>query len=172
MQQKPFLYPMEEKKHFSQVTISEDASEFTQSAKEAYESVLKYAGASLKYDDVDKRIIANVRNGDYTADGSNGSEKGLIDKASDVGGWPEYKKETGPKDTDGDGIGNVPDYYSTLHDRKKVEDSRSLSALLKRPNRFAFILLGLILTVILLVVCLVLLLRKLVRKLRRRKKAR
>ena len=45
-------------------------------------------------------------------------------------------------------------------------------ALLKKPNRFTFILLGLILTVILLVVCLVLLLRKLVRKLRRRKKAR
>ena len=63
------------------------------------------------------------------------------------------------EDTDGDGIGNVPDYYNTLHDRKKVEDSRSLSALLKKPNRFAFILLGLILTVILLVVCLVLLLR-------------
>ena len=57
----------------------------------------------------------------------------------------------------------MPDYYNTLHDRKKVEDSRSLSALLKKPNRFAFILLGLILTVILLVVCLVLLLRKLVR---------
>ena len=65
----------------NEFTISEDASEFTQSAKEAYESVLKYAGASLKYDDVDKRIIANVRNGDYTANGSNGSEKGLIDKA-------------------------------------------------------------------------------------------
>ena len=61
----------------NEFTISEDASEFTQSAKEAYESVLKYAGASLKYDDVDKRIIANVRNGDYTADGSNGSEKAV-----------------------------------------------------------------------------------------------
>ena len=67
----------------NEFTISEDASEFTQSAKEAYESVLKYAGASLKYDDVDKRIIANVRNGDYTADGSNGSEKGLR-KASGI----------------------------------------------------------------------------------------
>ena len=74
------------------------------------------------------------------------------------------------EDTDGDGIGNVPDYYSTLHDRKKVEDSRSLSALLKKPNRFTFILLGIILTAVVLVVCLVLLLRKLVRKLRRRRK--
>lgn len=108
----------------NEFTISEDASEFTQSAKEAYESVLKYAGASLKYDDVDKRIIANVRNGDYTTDGSNGSEKGLIDKASDVGGWPEYKKETGPKDTDGDGI---PDEWETangLNPKSKADGSK------------------------------------------------
>ena len=76
------------------------------------------------------------------------------------------------EDTDGNGIGNVPDYYSTLHDRKKVEDSRSLGALLKKPNRFPFILLGVILTVILLVVVLVLLICKLVRKLRRRRKVR
>ena len=93
-------------------TITEDVSEFTQSAKDAYESVLNYAGASLKYDNVDKRIIANVRNGDFTADGSKGSEYGLIDKASDVGGWPEYKKENGPKDTDGDGI---PDEWETAN---------------------------------------------------------
>lgn len=108
----------------NEFTISEDASEFTQSAKEAYESVLKYAGASLKYDDVDKRIIANVRNGDYTADGSNGSEKGLIDKASDVDGWPEYKKETGPKDTDSDGI---PDEWETangLNPKSKADGSK------------------------------------------------
>ena len=108
----------------NEFTISEDASEFTQSAKEAYESVLKYAGASLKYDDVDKRIIANVRNGDYTADGSNGSEKGLIDKASDVGGWPEYKQENGPKDTDGDGI---PDEWETangLNPKSKADGAK------------------------------------------------
>lgn len=96
----------------SEFTIGEDASEFTQSAKDAYNSVLKYAGASLKYDNVDKRIIANVINGDYTANGSNGSEYGLIDKASDVGGWPEYQKGEGPKDTDGDGI---PDEWETAH---------------------------------------------------------
>ena len=66
----------------------------------------------MKYDNVDKRIIANVINGDYTANGSNGSEYGLIDKASDVGGWPEYQKVEGPKDTDGDGI---PDEWETAH---------------------------------------------------------
>ena len=60
----------------------------------------------------------------YTADGSNGSEKGLIDKASDVGGWPEYKKETGPKDTDGDGI---PDEWETangLNPKSKADGSK------------------------------------------------
>ena len=97
----------------------------------------------------------------------------LTENGKELKGWDAIARYMASfEDTDGDGIGNVPDYYNTLHDRKKVEDSRSLSALLKKPNRFTFILLGLILTVILLVVCLVLLLRKLVRKLRRRKKAR
>ena len=96
----------------------------------------------------------------------------LTENGKELKGWDAIARYMASfEDTDGDGIGNVPDYYSTLHDRKKVEDSRSLAALLKKPNRFAFILLGLILTVILLAVCLVLLLRKLVRKLRRRKKA-
>ena len=95
----------------------------------------------------------------------------LTENGKELKGWDAIARYMASfEDTDGDGIGNVPDYYSTLHDRKKVEDSRSLSALLKKPNRFTFILLGLILTVILLVVCLVLLLRKLVRKFRRRKK--
>lgn len=97
----------------------------------------------------------------------------LTENGKELKGWDAIARYMASfEDTDGDGIGNVPDYYNTLHDRKKVEDSRSLSALLKKPNRFTFILLGIILTIILLVVCLVLLLRKLVRKLHRKKKAR
>ena len=95
----------------------------------------------------------------------------LTENGKELKGWDAIARYMASfEDTDGDGIGNVPDYYSTLHDRKKVEDSRSLSALLKKPNRFTFILLGIILTAVVLVVCLVLLLRKLVRKLRRRRK--
>ena len=37
-------------------------------------------------------------------------------------------------DTDGDGIANVPAYYSTTHGRKLVDTSRSPLALLKNPN--------------------------------------
>ena len=108
----------------SEFTITDDAALFTQSASEAYKAVLLYAGASLKSDAVDRRIVDNVRNGDYTASGSNGSVLGLIDKATDVGGWPVYVKENAPVDTDGDGIANVPEYYETTHGRKVVGGSQ------------------------------------------------
>ena len=84
--------------------ITPDADEYTQSAQEAYEWVLNHAGASLVRDDVDARIVDNVRQGNYTAEGSNGSSNGLIDRAEDVGGWPDYALGTTPTDTDGDGM--------------------------------------------------------------------
>lgn len=113
--------------------ITEDMAEFTQTASQAYESVLKYAGASLNHDDVDKRIIANVNAGDYTAPGSNGSEYGLIDKATDVGGWPNYKKENGPTDSDGDGI---PDEWETKNglNPKSVADGAQYKLSKKYTN--------------------------------------
>lgn len=92
--------------------ITPDADTYTQSAQEAYQWVLDYAGASLVRDETDKRIVENVRNGDYTAEGSNGSSNGLIDRAEDVGGWPEYPQETAPTDSDGDGM---PDEWEESH---------------------------------------------------------
>ena len=65
---------------------------------------MAHAGASLVRDDVDARIVDNVRQGNYTAEGSNGSSNGLIDRAEDVGGWPDYAPGTAPADTDGDGM--------------------------------------------------------------------
>ncbi len=88
----------------TEYTISSDAADFTQSAQDAFESVLKCAGASLNRDAVDERVINNVRNGDFTADGGNGSQWGIIDNAIDVGGWPEYAAGTAVVDTDKDGI--------------------------------------------------------------------
>lgn len=71
-------------------------------------------------------------------------------------------------DTDGDGIANVPAYYSTTHGRKLVDTSRSPLALLKNPNKFTAVYAGLLAVAVLLIVLVVLLIRKLVKKDRRR----
>jgi len=78
----------------------------TQTAEKTYESVLNYAGASLKRDPVDERIIDNVRKGTFTADGSEGSKNGIIDSQKDVGGWPTLESIPAPKDSDDDGMPN------------------------------------------------------------------
>lgn len=71
-------------------------------------------------------------------------------------------------DTDGNGIANVPAYYSTTHGRKLVDTSRSPLALLKNPNKFTAVYAGLLAAAVLLIVLVVLLIRKLVKKARRR----
>jgi len=55
-------------------------------------------------------------------------------------------------DTDGDGIGNVPAKYGTIEGRKVVEDSKNLLDLVKNPNKFFFLITGVVLLVILIVV--------------------
>lgn len=71
-------------------------------------------------------------------------------------------------DADGDGIANVPAYYSTTHGRKLVDTSRSPLALLKNPNKFTAVYAGLLAVAVLLIVLVVLLIRKLVKKARHR----
>lgn len=88
--------------------VSTDAAEYTQSAQDAYEWVLKCAGASLKRDAVDARIVDEVRQGitHYTGGNTPVGEKtypGIIDRVSDTDGWPTYQG-TALKDTDHDGM--------------------------------------------------------------------
>ena len=109
-------------KSYTEFLISSDANEFTQSAVDAYEAVLSKAGVSTRRDAVDERIVNNVINGDYTAEGSNGSKWGIIDNANDVGGWPTYSKGTTQLDTDKDGI---PDYWEEKNGLDKNKDDSS-----------------------------------------------
>ena len=76
----------------------------TQSAKKAYQSVLKNAGCSSVRDVLDMRYVNETRTGRFTYKGSKGSTNGLIDSQNDVGGWPEYISLPAPKDTNHDGI--------------------------------------------------------------------
>lgn len=68
------------------------------------------------------------------------------------------------KDTDGDGIGNVPAKYANKEGRKVVEDSKNLGDLLKNPNKFFFLILALVLIVLTILVSVVVLVVKIIRK--------
>lgn len=76
----------------------------THTAAQAYEKILAHVGASLHRDAVDDRIVSEVKNGNYTYEGSNGSSNGLIDSQADTEGWPLYNSEEKPADTNNDGI--------------------------------------------------------------------
>lgn len=74
-------------------------------------------------------------------------------------------------DTDGDGIANIPAYYSEDHDRKVVENDKSLGALLKNPNRYAVMIVVVVVVVIVVVVLLIVLIIKLIRHITNKKRA-
>ena len=88
----------------------------TQSAEDAYKSVIASVGATApKLDYIDSRYISEVTNGKYTYTGSKQKLKGIIDSQNDSGGYPNssnFKGGTAPADTDGDGM---PDAWESAH---------------------------------------------------------
>jgi pectate lyase len=72
----------------------------TQSATGAYESVLKWAGASLKRDAADDRLVQGIRDRSHRR----------IDSQDEVGGWPELRSRPPRLDRDRDGM---PDQWET-----------------------------------------------------------
>lgn len=73
------------------------------------------------------------------------------------------------EDTDGDGIANIPEYYSEEQGRKVVDESASLSARLSHPNKFFAMIVGVIVLLILLVILLIVVIVKSVKRIRRKK---
>ncbi|MBQ3559592.1 MAG: bifunctional metallophosphatase/5'-nucleotidase [Agathobacter sp.] len=67
-------------------------------------------------------------------------------------------------DTNGDGVPNVPQVYATKEGRKVVEDSTNIMDLIKNPNMFTYIILGVVAVLIVLLVLLYLGFRKISRK--------
>lgn len=88
----------------------------TQSAEDAYNSVITSAGANKPgFDYIDSRYLKEVKNGTYTYTGSKDNLQGIIDSQTDVGGYPTnstFKGGTTPKDTDQDGM---PDAWESEH---------------------------------------------------------
>lgn len=110
-----------------------------QTAENAYEDVLKYAGASAVRDNTDKRIINDVRTGTATCEGTAYKENrgsrlknpalicGIIDSQTDTDGWPELKSLTPPDDSDHDGM---PDKWETAHglNPDNPDDGKTITA--------------------------------------------
>ena len=67
------------------------------------------------------------------------------------------------EDTDGDGIPNVPDYYEGKQGRKVIDDSKNIIDLIKNPNKYAGMIIGVVVVVIILLIAIILLIKKLVK---------
>jgi pectate lyase len=96
-----------------------------ESPQDAYNAVLAHAGCSKpKRDNIDRRIIEEVRNGTATY-GNNG----IITTPRDVGRWPNLQSGPVPVDSDHDGM---PDEWETAHgldpSNKDDGDKTNLSA--------------------------------------------
>lgn len=82
-------------------------------ADEAYDDVLANVGAvKPELDDIDKRILREVKDETYTFTGSKDKRKGIIDSQDDAGGYPTMKNGAPPQDSDRDGI---PDSWETKY---------------------------------------------------------
>ncbi|HSW07452.1 GDSL-type esterase/lipase family protein [Aquabacterium sp.] len=74
----------------------------TSTAAVAYSQVIAWAGAALKRDAVDQRLVDDVR-----------FRTGrIIDSQAEVGGWPALATRPAPADSDGDGL---PDDWERRH---------------------------------------------------------
>lgn len=98
-----------------------------QTAVDAYKAVLDSAGASIKRDAVDARIVNEVKNGTVTYNGSKTGLKGLIDSQSDVGGWPVLLQTAVPVDTDNDGMPDTWEIAKGLNPNVANANGRDLS---------------------------------------------
>lgn len=85
----------------------------TETAEQAFKSVLRSAGASLQRDFADKRIVDETNTGlEQFGTTFSGGGKGIIDSPEEVGGWPLLKQGKAPVDSDADGI---PDEWETAN---------------------------------------------------------
>jgi pectate lyase len=106
----------------------------TQSASDAFKDVMSYAGAGLRRDAVDRRIVEETRTGIETyGETFHGGKKGIIDSPFEVGGWPVLKQETAPIDSDNDGMADEWEALNGLNPDNQ-SDGNSYTLVKKNTN--------------------------------------
>ena len=74
-----------------------------ESAKKAYENVLKKAG-TIRRDAVERRVVEDVHSGCPKYQGQSAKKPGVIDCPADAEGWPRYADAQPVVDNDHDGM--------------------------------------------------------------------
>jgi hypothetical protein len=87
----------------------------TQPASEAADLVLAKAGASLRRDAVDVRVIENARR----------RQGRVLDSQAEVGGWPVLTSQPAPRDTDGDGMPDAWEMAQGLDLKSAADGART-----------------------------------------------
>lgn len=95
----------------------------TEDSFQAFEKVLAQSGASFCRDEVDKRVIKEVANGNSTFG------TGIIDSQKDVGGWPKLKSGTPINDIDLDGM---DDEWERLNGLDPADNSDAIQRTLNK----------------------------------------
>jgi len=110
-------------------TLYDEFPILTETAEEAYQSVLSGAGAIFpKRDIIDTRIIKEAKGEVSPNIVATHGGAGIIDMPSEAGGWPVYNLETAPLDSDHDGMPDEWEIVNNLNpnnpeDRNKVTQS-------------------------------------------------
>jgi pectate lyase len=86
--------------------------------EESFELILRFAGASLKRDEVDQRIVTEVRSGNFS---SGKDSNGIIDSQKEVGGWPSLKSTHPPDDQDQDGLPDIWEHAKKLNPKDAAD---------------------------------------------------
>lgn len=131
------LNPTEQEMQAMKMTSPQPFSKVTNhTAEQAYEKVLKYAGASLRRDIIDQRIINEVKNktSSYTGSRDTNPRPGIIDTVNDTEGYPEIKSLKAWPDTDGDGI---PDIWEDAYGLDKNNPSDANSFTIDNTSRYS-----------------------------------
>lgn len=132
------LNPTTEEMQAMKMTSPQPFSKVTShSAEVAYERVLDYAGASLRRDAIDRRIVNEVRTktSTYTGSRDENPRPGIIDTVSDTEGYQEVKSLQAWPDTDGDGI---PDIWELAYglDPNDPSDAQQISSSVDPNGRY------------------------------------